>query len=102
MDMTCWLEYFIEGLSTQLAEVKQRGEQVIRRDLLVQKYGLNDRQSRAVDYLMQNDRLTIQDYEALCPEVNRRTLQRDLKAMIDMELLVSEGSTNQLTYLMKR
>jgi hypothetical protein len=70
--------------------------------VLVQEHGLNDRQSRAVDYLMQNDRLAIQDYEALCPEVNRRTLQRDLKAMIDMELLVSEGSTNQLTYLMKR
>jgi predicted DNA-binding transcriptional regulator YafY len=69
--------------------------------MLVHKDGLNDRQSRTVDYLMQNDRLTIQDYEALCPEVNRRTLQRDLKAVIDMELLVSEGSTNQLTYLMK-
>lgn len=101
MDMTGWLEYFIEGLSTQLAEVKQRGKQVIGRDVLVQKHGLNDRQSRAVDYLMQNDKLTIQGYEALCPEVNRRTLQRDLKAMIDMELLVSEGSTNQLIYRMK-
>lgn len=101
MDMTGWLEYFIEGLSTQLAEVKQGGEQVIRRDVLVQKHGLNDRQGRAVDYLMQNYKLTIQDYEALCPEVNRRTLQRDLKAMIDMGLLVSEGSTSQLIYRMK-
>jgi Fic family protein len=101
MDMTGWLEYFIEGLSTQLAEVKQRGKQMIRRDVLVQKHGLNNRQSRAVDYIMQNDKLTIQGYEALCPEVNRRTLQRDLKAMIDMELLVSEGSTNQLIYRMK-
>jgi DeoR/GlpR family transcriptional regulator of sugar metabolism len=55
---------------------------------------LNDRQRKVVDYLMQNDKLTIQDYVALCPEVNRRTLQRDLKGMIDMELLVSEGSTN--------
>lgn len=62
---------------------------------------MNDRQSRAVDCLMQNDRLTIHDYEAFYPDLNRRTLQRDLKAMIDMELLVSEGSTNQLTYLMK-
>jgi predicted DNA-binding transcriptional regulator YafY len=69
--------------------------------MLVQKHGLNDRQSRAVHFLMQNKKLTIQDYEALCPEVNRRTLQRDLKAMIDMELLVSEGSTNQLAYRMK-
>ena len=85
--MTGCLEYFIGGLLTQLAEVKQRGEQVIRRDVLVQEYGLKDRQSKAIDHLMQNYKLSIQDYEALYPEVNRRALQRDLKAMIDMELL---------------
>jgi hypothetical protein len=32
MDMTGWLEYFIMGLTTQLAEVRERGEQAIRRD----------------------------------------------------------------------
>jgi len=98
MDMTGWLEYFIEGLSTQLAEVKQRGEQVIRRDVLVQEHGLNDRQSRAVDYLMQYSKLTIRDYQALCPEVNRRTLQRDLKAMLDKGILMSRGATHHQEY----
>jgi HEPN domain-containing protein len=38
--------------------------------------------------------LTIQDYEALCPEVNRRTLQRDLKAMLDKGILMSRGATH--------
>jgi hypothetical protein len=46
-------------------------------------------------------RLTIQDFERLFPEVNRRSLQRDLKAMVDMGLLVSSGSTNKLVYRMK-
>ncbi|MFH1968774.1 MAG: hypothetical protein ABIJ53_00485, partial [Verrucomicrobiota bacterium] len=45
--------------------------------------------------------LTIQDYERLCPEVNRRSLQRDLKTMVDMGLLISEGATNKLVYRMK-
>jgi hypothetical protein len=43
----------------------------------------------------------IQNYEALCPEVNRRTLQRDLKTMIEKELIASEGATNQLVYRLK-
>jgi len=30
MDMTGWLEYFVDGLTTQLAEVRERGEQAIR------------------------------------------------------------------------
>ena len=45
--------------------------------------------------------LTFQDFEQLCPDAKRRTLQRDMKAMVDVGLLVSEGATNKLTYRMK-
>jgi Fic family protein len=101
MDMTGWLDYFITGLETQMIEVKARGEQVIRRDVLTQKHLLNERQAKAIEYLLQHERLMIQNYEALCPEVNRRTLQRDLKTMIEKELIASEGATNQLVYRLK-
>src|SRR5271169_239990 len=33
MELTGWLEFFVEGLATQLGEVKARGEQAIRRDV---------------------------------------------------------------------
>jgi cell filamentation protein, protein adenylyltransferase len=46
-------------------------------------------------------RLTIQDYEELCPEVNRRSLQRDLKGIIEKKLIAAEGKTNQLVYILK-
>lgn len=78
MDMTVWLDYFIAGLETQMIEVKERGEQVIRRDVLVQKHGLNERQSKVFGFLLEHKKLTIQDYEKLCPDVNRRSLQRDI------------------------
>lgn len=98
MDMTGWLDYFITGLETQMIEVKERGEQVIRRDVLVQKHSLNERQSKALGYLLQNDKLTIQDFESLCPDVNRRSLQRDLKGMLDKQLISSEGATHHQEY----
>ena len=101
MDMTGWLEYFVDGLTTQLAEVRERGEQAIRRDALIKEHRLSDRQAKALGHIMEHARLTIQDFERLFPEVNRRSLQRDLKAMVDMGLLVSEGSTNKLVYRMK-
>jgi Fic family protein len=101
MDMTGWLDYFITGLETQMIEVKQRGEQVIRRDVLTQKHNLNERQTKAIEYILQHDRLTIQNYEGLCPEVTRRSLQRDLKIMVEKELIGSEGATNQLVYLLR-
>jgi predicted HTH transcriptional regulator len=101
MDMTGWLDYFITGLETQMIEVKERGEQVIRRDVLVQKYSLNERQGKALSFLLQNGKLTIQDFESICPDVNRRSLQRDLKGMLDKELVNTEGATNQLVYILR-
>jgi Fic family protein len=101
MDMTGWLEYFVDGLTTQLGEVRKRGEQAIRRDVLVKRHSLSDRQSKALEYIQQHGSLTIQDFERLCPEVNRRTLQRDLKLLAEKELLKSEGATNQLIYRLK-
>jgi Fic family protein len=101
MDMTAWLDYFVTGSETQIIEVRDRGEQVIRRDVLVQQHGLNERQAKAIGYLMGNAELTIQEFEALCPEVNRRSLQRDLKAMMDKQLIGAEGATNKLVYHLK-
>jgi Fic family protein len=101
MDMTGWLDYFVTGLEIQMVEVKLRGEQVIRRDVLVQKYGLNNRQGEALGYLQQHGKLTIQDFEEICPEVNRRSLQRDLKGMIEKDLLKVEGATHRLVYFLK-
>lgn len=37
-------------------------------------------------------RLTIQELEALCPGVNRRTLQRDLKALVGKGLRAERGT----------
>ena len=100
MDMTTWLEYFITGLESQMIEVKKRGEQVIKRDVLVMKHNLNDRQSKALDFFLINDKLTIQDFEKLCSGVNRRSLQRDLKGMIDKNLIIKKGLTHHQEYLL--
>ena len=92
MDLTGWLEFFAEGLATQLDEMKARGERTIRRDVLVRQHGLSDRQALALGHAIEHERLAIQDFEALCPGANRRTLQRDLKAMVEKGLLVERGA----------
>jgi Fic family protein len=100
MDMTGWLDYFVTGLETQMIEVRERGEQVIRRDVLVQQHALNERQAKALGHLIRYGKLTIQEFEALCPAINRRSLQRDLKEMLDRNLIKGEGATNQLVYFL--
>ncbi len=92
MDLTGWLEFFTDGLATQLDEVKARGERVIRADLLAREHGLSDRQAAALGQVFEAGRLTIQEFEALCPDANRRTLQRDLKSLVTKGLFVEMGS----------
>ncbi len=82
-------------------KARARGEQAIRRDVFIKEYNLSNRQAKALGHIMEHGSLTIQDFEGLCPDVNRRSLQRDLKAMVDMGLVVSEGATNKLVYRMK-
>lgn len=98
MNMTGWLEYFTEGLAVQLAEVRERGARAIRSDTLAKEHALTGRQSKALCYMLEHGVLTIQDFEAFCPGVNRRSLQRDLKVLVAAGLIVAEGSTNRLTY----
>lgn len=98
MDMTEWLEYFTYALSEQMQEIKQKGEIVIRADVLGRRHNLSDRQTKAVQYLLQHGELTIKNFSAFCSDTPRRSLQRDLKNLIDKGVLKTEGATNQLIY----
>jgi len=92
MDLTHWLTYFVVGLATQIAEVKSRGEIAIRTDLVVVDRGLNERQAAALDHVLANGRLSVGELEALFPSVSRRSLQRDLRGLVDKGLFQEKGA----------
>jgi len=93
MDMTGWLEFFVDGLSTQLAEVRARSDQAIRKDVIAKQHNLSDRQALALSHILVHEGVSIQDFERLSPRVSRRTLQRDLKAMVDKGLIIEKASS---------
>lgn len=92
MDLTGWLEFFIMGLATQLEEVQARGAAAIRADVVAKAHHLNARQSAVLAELLSVGRLAVADLEAAFPGANRRTLQRDLKALIDKGLALEAGT----------
>ena len=98
MDMTRWLDYFVTSLQIQMVEIKELGEQVIRRDVLVQKHSLNERQEKALDLLMKKGAVHISEVEKICSGVTRRTLQRDLNNLIELNLVRLKGSARQSNY----
>jgi Fic family protein len=62
MDMTCWLEYFSEGVSAQIREVQMTAEHVTRRDVILakaRKNGLKDRLVALLGYLLTAGKATV-------------------------------------------
>jgi predicted HTH transcriptional regulator len=89
MDMTCGIEYFVEGLAKQMKEVMELGERAIRTDVLTGEKQLNKRQTKALNFMMENGTMGIGDYAKPCRGVTRKTLQRDMKDMIGKGIVVN-------------
>ena len=101
MDLTGWLDFFVEGLATQMDEVIERGKRVIRRDVIGREYGLNPRQVLAVGHLLERGDLRIEELEGLCPGVNRRTLQRDLQSLVQQGVAKAAGAARAVRYKLR-
>ncbi len=101
MDLTGWLDYCVEGLATQMDELTERGKRVIRRDAIAREYALNPRQALAMGLLLERAELRIEELEALCPGVNRRTLQRDLRGLVQQGVAKSVGAARAVRYKLR-
>jgi len=102
MDMTAWLDYFVNGLATQMLQVQERGTRAIKRDvslLRARKLGLKERTVDVLVFLLDRGRGTVSECEEGLGE-NRRTIQRDLKALVEHGFIreVGSGSTDPTKY----
>jgi Fic family protein len=98
MDLTGWLEFFVEGLSTQLGEVVTSGKRVMRRDAIAREHALNERQARIVGLLLEGAEARLDGLEGLFPGVNRRSVQRDLQGLVEKGVAKSVGAARATRY----
>src|SRR3972149_1470371 len=64
LDLTNWLEYFVEGVKVSIAAVKERGIRLSSERLRRTKHGkiaLTEKQMRIVEKIIQNDKITCGD-----------------------------------------
>ena len=112
MDMTVWLEYFVKGFLFQMTSVIDIGKKVIFKDALIQGHNLSQRQAMIIEHILENERLLPKDFEKLCIKMGRvnkkikrkitkRTLQRDLKDMVDKKVIMAKGATHQMFYILQ-
>jgi Fic family protein len=98
MDMTTWLEYFVDGLRSQMTEIQAKGEQLIKQDSQLQKIkkiGLNKRQEKAIKHLIIKGTLSVNEYQSVVSCI-RRTAQRDLEELVEKKIIkvVAKSATD--------
>lgn len=62
---------------------------------------LNERQERALAYLVEYGRITNRDFQELCPDVSPETIRRDLADLVDRNLLLKIGEKRGTFYILK-
>jgi len=63
-----------------------------------QELNLNERQIKAMDYVKEHKNISTEDYANIVPNVDERTLRRDLKSLFQKGLLRIVGKTKGRKY----
>jgi Fic family protein len=98
MNMTTWLEYFVDGLRSQMTEIQAKGEQLIKQDSQLQKIkkaGLNKRQEKVLKHFISKGTLSVNEYQSVASCI-RRTAQRDLGELVEKKVIkiVAKSTTD--------
>lgn len=62
---------------------------------------LNPRQESAIQYTIENQRITNREYQALCPDVSAETIRRDLSDLVHKDVLLRIGRKRATYYILK-
>jgi ATP-dependent DNA helicase RecG len=66
------------------------------------KKDLNERQEKALDYLLTHEQITNKVYRTLNPKITRQTATKDLKDLVNKEILLSKGKVQTAYYILNK
>lgn len=102
MNMTVWLEYFLKGLWSQMAEIQEKGKKIIIVDKVVkmlQDISINARQEKIIRYLVINEQIDNEQCQEVCNSI-KRTATRDLAALVEKNVLKRYGEKKGTYYVL--
>lgn len=104
LDFTRFIEYFSEGLASEVSTTAQNVKLLAKDTKIAKATGrvrLSARQERIVEYLQDYGIMQNRDFPRLFPDVSEDTVLRDLKVLLDMEIVQKMGSTKSSRYELK-
>jgi Fic family protein len=103
-DLTKWLEYFTDVMAREISNIKEQVMLLARDTKLAKASGrieLTERQERIVEFLQDYGLLQNRAFPKLFPGVSEDSILRDLKLLIDKDIVVKRGKTKSSRYELK-
>lgn len=101
-DLTTWLEYFTKALAIELNQVKEKINNLSLDSRLKNKLGrqiaLSERQIKLMEYLKNQESITVKQACQIIPDVSEDTIWRDLKDLIKKGIVKKRGKTKAVNY----
>lgn len=103
-DLTGWLEYFTEGLSLELAKIKEKVQNLsvdlkLKEKLGGQQIALSPRQLKLVEYIQKTGFLQNKVFGEIFPMISEDTVLRDLQDLIKKGIVKKTGVTKAAKYV---
>ena len=101
LDLTKWVEYFVEGVHVSVQEVKERVIRLSSERLRKTKRGqiaLTERQMQIVEFINQNGQITNRDVRKLFKLSDEGAL-KEIKKLVRLGVLKSSGKGRSLHYV---
>jgi len=102
LDLTSWLEYFVEGVNVSIEEVKKRVIKLSSERLRRAKEGqiaLTERQMQIVEYINQNGKITIGDISKMF-EITRQAALKEVSKLVDLDVVKLRGKGRGAHYVL--
>lgn len=102
LDLTEWLEYFVEGVKVSIDAVKERIIRLSSGRLRKVKRGqisLTERQMQIVEFINQNGKITNKNVREMF-KISDRAALKEIKKLADLKVIKSEGKGRSLYYIL--
>ncbi|MBA3060584.1 MAG: DeoR family transcriptional regulator, partial [Nitrospirae bacterium] len=102
LDLTAWLEYFVEGVKVSIAAVKESVVRLSSERLRKAKKGqiaLTERQMKIVEFINQNGRITNRDVRDMF-ELSDEAVRKEITKLTKLGVLKGKGKGRAVYYVL--
>jgi len=102
LDLTMWLEYFVEGVNVSIEEVKKRVIKLSSERLRRAREGqiaLTERQMQIVEYINQTGKITIGDISKMF-KITRQAALKEVSKLVDQDVVELRGKGRGAHYVL--